>query len=114
MGKVERIGARATHVLTNDNILVIVQNSEFVSVRVVKWTHIDPRVRFRNHVGVGYNSDPHVVEKLLLEVADANPKVLKNPAPTVIFRNLARARSTSSYGCGRPTWRISRLPWKAS
>ena len=29
VGKVVRIGARATHVLTNDNIMVIVPNSEF-------------------------------------------------------------------------------------
>ena len=86
VGKVERIGARATHVLTNDNIVVIVPNSEFISGRVINWTHIDPRVRFHVPIGVGYNSDPHVVEKLLLEVAGANPSVLKTPAPTVVFK----------------------------
>jgi small-conductance mechanosensitive channel len=86
VGKVMRIGARATHVLTNDNIMIIVPNAEFVTNRVVNWTHIDPRVRLRISVGVSYNSDPHVVEKLLLEVADANPDVLKNPAPTVVFK----------------------------
>src|SRR5204863_6854099 len=31
VGKVEHIGARATHVLTNDNIMIIVPNSEFVT-----------------------------------------------------------------------------------
>jgi small-conductance mechanosensitive channel len=86
VGKVEHIGARATHVLTNDNILIIVPNSEFVSNRVINWTHLDPRVRFRIGVGVGYGSDPHLVEKLLLEVADANPNILKNPAPGVVFK----------------------------
>jgi small-conductance mechanosensitive channel len=86
VGKVERIGARATHVLTNDNILIIVPNSEFVSGRVINWTHVDPRVRFRIEMGVGYGSDPHVVEKLLLEVADGNPNVLKSPSPTVVFK----------------------------
>ena len=86
VGKVMRIGARATHVLTNDNIMVIVPNAEFVTNRVVNWTHVDPRVRLRISVGVSYKSDPHLVEKLLLEVADANPNVLKNPAPTVVFK----------------------------
>jgi small-conductance mechanosensitive channel len=86
VGKVERIGARATHVLTNDNIVVIVPNSEFISGRVINWTHVDPRVRFRIEVGVGYDSDPHVVEKLLLEVAAGNPNVLKSPSPTVVFK----------------------------
>jgi small-conductance mechanosensitive channel len=86
VGKVVRIGARATHVLTNDNIMVIVPNSEFVSGRVINWTHIDPRVRLRITVGVGYGSDPHLVEKLLLEIAAANPNVLQNPSPTVVFK----------------------------
>ncbi len=86
VGKVMRIGARATHVLTNDNIMIIVPNAEFVSGRVVNWTHIDPRVRFRINVGVSYGSDPHLVEKLLLEVATADPSVLKDPPPTVVFK----------------------------
>jgi len=86
VGKVERIGARATHVLTNDNIMIIVPNSEFVANRVVNWTHVDPRVRLRLGVGVGYGSDPHVVSKLLLDIAGENPNVLKNPAPTVVFK----------------------------
>jgi small-conductance mechanosensitive channel len=86
VGKVVRIGARATHVLTNDNIMIIVPNSEFVSNRVTNWTHIDPRVRLRITVGVSYGSDPHLVEKLLLEIAAGNPNVLQNPAPTVVFK----------------------------
>ena len=91
VGKVERIGARATHVLTNDNIVVIVPNSDFVTSRVVNWTHVDPRVRFRLGVGVSYSSDPHVVEKLLLEVADGNPNVLKTPAPAVVFKEFGES-----------------------
>ncbi|MGA2137317.1 MAG: mechanosensitive ion channel domain-containing protein [Verrucomicrobiia bacterium] len=91
VGKVMRIGARATHVLTNDNIMVIVPNSEFISSRVVNWTHVDPRVRLRINVGVSYGSDPHLVEKLLLEIAEGNPSVLKNPVPTVVFKEFGES-----------------------
>jgi small-conductance mechanosensitive channel len=91
VGKVMRIGARATHVLTNDNIMVIVPNSEFINSRVVNWTHIDPRVRLRINVGVSYSSDPHLVEKLLLEIAEGNPSVLKNPVPTVVFKEFGES-----------------------
>jgi small-conductance mechanosensitive channel len=94
VGKVMRIGARATHVLTNDNIMVIVPNSEFISSRVVNWTHIDPRVRLRISVGVSYRSDPHLVEKLLLEIAEGNPGVLKNPVPTVVFKEFGESSLT--------------------
>lgn len=91
VGKVMRIGARATHVLTNDNIMIIVPNAEFVTNRAVNWTHIDPRVRLRINVGVSYSSDPHLVEKLLLEIAEGNPNVLKNPTPAVVFKEFGES-----------------------
>jgi small-conductance mechanosensitive channel len=85
-GEVIRIGARSTTIVTNDNIVLIIPNAEFVSGRVVNWDHGgDPRVRFRIPVGVSYGSEPRIVEKLLLEVADANEHVLKDPPPKVIF-----------------------------
>ena len=85
MGDVIRIGARSTAIVTNDNITIIVPNSEFITGRVTNWSIGDPKVRFRIPVGVGYGSDPRVVEKLLLEVAAANPHVLRDPAPSVRF-----------------------------
>jgi len=91
VGRVQRIGARATHILTNDNIVVIVPNSEFVSGRVINWTHLDPRVRLHIKIGVGYGSDPHAVEKILLEAAAANEHVLKDPAPKAVFREFGES-----------------------
>ena len=85
MGDVVRIGARSTAIVTNDNITIIVPNSQFISNQVTNWSIGDPKVRFRIPVGVSYGSDPRLVEKLLLEVAAANPHVLKEPLPTVRF-----------------------------
>jgi small-conductance mechanosensitive channel len=87
LGQVTRIGARATTIQTNDNISYIVPNSEFVSNRVVNWSHAgDPRVRLRIPIGVSYRSDPQRVRELLLEAAVRNEHVLKNPEPQVVFR----------------------------
>ncbi|HUJ11775.1 MAG TPA: mechanosensitive ion channel domain-containing protein [Verrucomicrobiae bacterium] len=85
MGDIVRIGARSTTIVTNDNITIIVPNSEFISGRVTNWSIGDPKVRFRIPVGVSYGSDPRVVEKLLIDVAQANRHVLKDPPPTVRF-----------------------------
>jgi len=86
-GRIVHIGARATTVQTNDNISIIVPNSEFVSAQVINWSHAgDPRVRLRIPIGVSYRSDPHQVERLLLEVAAGNEHVLEEPAPRVMFR----------------------------
>lgn len=82
-GDVIEIGARATTVLTNDNIAIIVPNSKFVSENVVNWKYNDNRVRFRVPVSVAYGTDLRKVEKLLMEVAAAEQAVLDNPEPNV-------------------------------
>ena len=82
-GDVIAIGARATTVRTNDNIAIIIPNSSFISKDVINWSYTDQTVRFRIKVSVDYGSDPRMVERLLLEVADENPDVLKDPAPGV-------------------------------
>lgn len=82
-GQVAAIGARATTVLTNDNIAIIVPNSKFVEEAVVNWSHNDRQVRFRLEVQVAYGTDVRRVEQVLLEVAATNSDVLAAPAPTV-------------------------------
>jgi small-conductance mechanosensitive channel len=84
-GDVAEIGARATTVLTNDNIAIIVPNSKFITENVVNWKWNDDRVRFRIPVSVAYGTDARRVEALLLEVARAEPDVLDEPAPAVRF-----------------------------
>lgn len=84
-GDVIKISARATTVLTNDNISIIVPNSEFISSRVINWSHNDRRVRFRFPVGVSYKEDPDKVRSVILEVLKANEGVLKDPPPDLWF-----------------------------
>ena len=82
-GVVTEIGARSTKVLTNDNITIIVPNSKFITENVTNWQYNDPTVRFHIPVGVAYGADVRLVEKLLLQVAAAEPEVLAEPAPAV-------------------------------
>jgi small-conductance mechanosensitive channel len=84
-GDVMDISARATTVNTNDNITIIVPNSEFISSQVINWSHSDRNVRFRIPVGVSYQEDPEKIRTILLDVADKHPGVLKKPETLVIF-----------------------------
>jgi small-conductance mechanosensitive channel len=84
-GDVVNISARATTVITNDNIAIIVPNSDFISETVINWSHNGRSVRFNFPVPVSYNSNPTEVKKLLADVAKANTGVLKVPAPDVLF-----------------------------
>lgn len=84
-GDVTKVSARATTVNTNDNISIIVPNSEFISQRVINWSHNDRSIRFHVPVGVSYNEDPATIKKILLDIANKHPDVLKRPAPDVLF-----------------------------
>ena len=84
-GDVVSISMRSTMVVTNDNISIIVPNSEFISSTVINWSHNDRNIRFNIPVGVAYKEDPEVVKQILLEVAKNNEGVLKDPKPNVLF-----------------------------
>ena len=86
-GDVVKISMRSTSVLTNDNISIIVPNSEFISSTVINWSHTDRNVRFNIPVGVSYKSDPEIVKNILMEVADENDGVLKDPPSDVLLND---------------------------
>jgi len=85
-GDVISISMRSTTIVTNDNISIIVPNSDFISSKVINWSHTDRNIRFNIPVGVSYNEDPEVIRKLLIEVADENKGILQQPKPDVLFR----------------------------
>ncbi len=85
LGDVVRIAARSTWIRTNDNIVIVVPNSDFISNATINWTGNDSKVRVQVPLGVGYGSDPDQVRAVLLEVAAKHKDVLKDPAPDVMF-----------------------------
>ncbi len=84
-GDVVRVSPRATTVNTNDNISMIIPNSDVINKQVINWSHNDRRIRFHIPVGVSYKEDPAHIKQILLEVADGHKDVLKRPAPDVLF-----------------------------
>ncbi|MEA2101384.1 MAG: mechanosensitive ion channel [Thermodesulfobacteriota bacterium] len=86
-GKIEKIGARCTHIRTFDNIQIIVPNSSFLEKNIVNWTLNDQIVRSRVEVGVAYGSDTRQVSRLMTEAAQKHDKILKNPPPYIYFNS---------------------------
>ncbi len=84
-GDIIRIGARSTWVNTNDNIVIIVPNADFIANRVTNWTANDRQVRIHVPLGVSYSCDPVKVRDLLLDVCRSHPQVMVDPPPDVIF-----------------------------
>jgi len=73
-GEVREINMRSTLVTTNDNIDIVVPNSEFVNGRVTNWTMREVYRRVRIPFGVAYGTEKELVKKAALEAAD-NVKV---------------------------------------
>ncbi len=84
-GQVEHINFRSTTILTNDNITIIVPNSQLINQAVINWSHGDPRIRVHVPVGVAYGSDVELVTETLLAVARGEQDVLSSPEPEVRF-----------------------------
>jgi len=83
LGTVDDIGLRATHIITRDEVTIIVPNSALVSAEVVNHSRPTTSLRIRVPVGVAYGTETELVTKALLEVARANPGVLDDPSPEV-------------------------------
>jgi potassium efflux system protein len=84
-GMVSKIRIRATSITGWDRKELIVPNKEFITGRLVNWTLSDTVIRVEIPVGIAYGSDTEKATELLLQVARSHPKVLKEPAPVVLF-----------------------------
>ncbi len=80
-GEVRDIKIRATRIATNDNIDILVPNSEFVTGKVTNWTLYDGSRRVRIPFGVGYGSDKDTVRTAALEAAAEVPFTLAQDGP---------------------------------
>ena len=103
-GDVINISVRATTILTNENVSIIVPNSEFISSRVINWSHNDRNIRFDLPVGVSYNENPLQVKEILLGVAKENKHVLKRPEPIVFFDEFADSSLNFTLGVWTATY----------
>lgn len=94
-GTVKAINIRATRITTNDDIDVLVPNSEFVSGRVVNWTHGSENRRIRVSFSVAYGADKELVKKAALEAAARVPFTLATEGdrgPQVWLTNFADSK----------------------
>jgi potassium efflux system protein len=86
-GNVARIRIRATTITDFDRKELIVPNKTFITQQFVNWTLSDQILRVVIKVGLAYGVDTEAAQKLLLDVVSANPRLLREPAPQVLFTN---------------------------
>lgn len=89
-GYVRHISIRSTHIITLRRSDVIVPNSDLISKQVTNYMLYDINYKISTKVGLAYGSDIELAKKLLLEIANNHPNVIKNKPgqePSVLFNS---------------------------
>lgn len=80
-GTVNKIGVRAVSVITRDGKEHLIPNEILMTQEVINWSYSSRDVRVHILVGVGYDSDLRLAQRLMIEAASECPRVLDSPKP---------------------------------
>lgn len=87
-GLVQAIGLFTTEILQLDGLYVMVPNNELWNKAVVNHSRMPTR-RFELVVPINYDDDLRAARAAMLELANADPRVLADPAPVAFVAALA-------------------------
>lgn len=87
-GLVEQIQIFTTELRTPDNKLVIIPNANLMSGNIINYSANHTR-RIDLVVGVSYDDDLKQVKQVLNDIVASEPRLLKEPAPTIAVSELA-------------------------
>jgi small-conductance mechanosensitive channel len=82
-GSVNKIGVRAVSIVTRDGKEYLIPNELLMTQEVVNWSYSTRDVRISIPVGIAYDCDVELAHKLMVEAANASPRVLERPQPAV-------------------------------
>ncbi len=82
-GQLRKIGIRAVSIVTRDEKEYLIPNENLMINQVENWSYSSRDVRMQVNVGISYNCDIKLAERLMLEAAASCARVLKTPAPSV-------------------------------
>ncbi len=87
-GAVTKVFMRATVLRTPDNTEIFVPNKELMTKPVTAMTYTDNLARVRLDIGVAYDSDLELAERVLLETIRRHPLILSDPEPGVLVTSM--------------------------
>ncbi len=82
-GWVQHMGARYTEVVTRDNKSFLIPNEDFITQRVVNWSHHGNKlIRLEVEFGVHYCHNPHEIKRIAEEAAlNAHERICHDTEP---------------------------------
>jgi len=95
-GTVKDVTLFSTELTTADNKLITIPNGSIISSPITNFTAKNTR-RIDMVIGVSYDDDLKVARQVMTDVLNSHPKVLKEPATTVMLLDLAD--SSINFAC---------------
>ena len=80
-GQIKDMGARYASIVTRDGAEYLIPNEDLITSRVVNWSYSSKHLRIKISVGVSYDADLSRVKAIMIETAQNNSRVLRDPAP---------------------------------
>lgn len=99
LATVQDIGLFTTELKQPDGLFVMMPNNELWNKPIINFNR-HPIRRFELVVGIGYGDSMELARAKLLELAEAEPRVLADPAPVTFVASL----DDSSVGIGLRVW----------
>jgi small-conductance mechanosensitive channel len=84
-GWINFLGSRYVSVVGRNGTEHLIPNENLITNEVINWSYSSNLVRISLPVGVAYDSDLEKVRDLMLEVAQATPRVLVDPKPSCLL-----------------------------
>ena len=98
-GTVVGIGLFTTEFTTYDGIFLVVPNSQIWTRSILNYSRLPTR-RMEVPIGIAYDDDIEKATAVLMELLEGDERVLKDPAPQVLVKELA----DSSVNLGLRCW----------
>jgi len=86
IGTVVDVSIRNTTIKALDNSMIIIPNSSFLKGEIVNLNYQDTRIRATVPVVLVPGSKVKKAKKIMLKVVKKHPKILKDPAPSILFK----------------------------
>ena len=90
-GHVTKIGVRAVSIVTRDGKEHLIPNENLMTQEVENWSYSSRDVRVHIPVGIAYDCDLALAQKLMIEAAKASQRVLQSPEPRVWLREFGES-----------------------
>jgi small-conductance mechanosensitive channel len=80
-GWIRELRSRFVSVVTRDGREFLIPNEDFITEKVINWSFSDKLVRLDVEFGVAYDSDPHLVSKMVIKAIEKIERVSSKKSP---------------------------------